>query len=429
MRERRKNMTYKAIKTKLYLNHNEKKLLLYLMHEAKNLYNQALYNVRQHYFETNQYLTYVDNYKLLKDSMHYRTLSTSLAQSVIRKVDEAMKAFFGSIKSKKTKKVKLPRYLDKDGFYPLIDRMVYKAKMNEYTLPRGNFIKRLSKQFEEISCKLIKKNLSLSEIESLSLKIDTPKCITNKQIKEITIKEKYDGQYIEVIYVYEEDEQIKNKTNKTETMGIDFGYNNLAMCALTNGKHLLIDGLKLKSMNQRYWKKISRLASLRENQKILTRRMIRLIEKRNNQMTYGMNKAAKLIIEHAKQEKVKEIIIGYNEGFKDIKSNKQNHQWFKAIPIARLRDRIILLAEENHIGYKVIDEAYTSMASFIDKDEFKQREFSGKRIKRGLYQSKKGILINADLNASLNMIRKSKPGAFGTGFKGWNTPKRTYLFG
>ena len=90
---------------------------------------------------------------------------------------------------------------------------------------------------------------------------------------------------------------------------------------------------------------------------------------------------------------------------------------------------IISLAEENHIGYQVINEAYTSMASFIDKDDFKIKDFSGRRIKRGLYQSKKGILINADLNASLNMIRKSKPKAIETGFKGWNTPKRTYLFG
>lgn len=423
-------MGYKAIKTKLYLKQNEKKFLLFLMHEAKNLYNQALYNVRQHYFESGKYLDYVDNYKLLsKDSMHYRTLSTSLAQSVIRKVDEAMKAFFGSIKSKKTKKVKLPRYLMKDAYYSLVDRMVYKPNKEEYTLPRSNFIKRLSKDFESISNKLNRNDISLSEIESLSLKIDTPKCITNKRIKEITIKEKYDGKYIEVIHVYEEDDKEKTDSIKTETMGIDFGYNNLAMCGLTNGKHLLIDGLRLKSMNQRYYKRISKLASSRENQNVLTKNMITLMEKRNKQMTYGINKAAKLIIDHALKENVKEIIIGYNEGFKDILTNKQNNQWFKAIPIARLRDRIILLAEANEIECKVINEAYTSKASFIDKDEFKETEFSGKRIKRGLYRSKKGMIINADLNASLNMIQKSKPNALGTGFKGWNTPKRTYLFG
>jgi IS605 OrfB family transposase len=201
------------------------------------------------------------------------------------------------------------------------------------------------------------------------------------------------------------------------------------MCALTSGHHLLIDGLRLKSMNQRYWKRISKLASLRENQDKLTKRMIGLMEKRNHQMTYGIYKAAKLIIEHAKKEHVKEIIIGYNEGFKDAKTNKKNNQWFKSIPIARLRDRIISLAEAHDISYQVINESYTSVASFIDQDAFHQKEFSGRRIKRGLYESKKGILINADLNASLNMIRKCKPDALGTGFKGWNTPKRTYLFG
>jgi len=67
--------------------------------------------------------------------------------------------------------------------------------------------------------------------------------------------------------------------------------------------------------------------------------------------------------------------------------------------------------------------------SYLDNDDFKKQAFLGKRIKRGLYKSEKGILINADLNASLNIIRKSKPNALGTGFKGCNTPKRTYLLG
>ncbi len=93
-------------------------------------------------------------------------------------------------------------------------------------------------------------------------------------------------------------------------MGIDFGYNNLAMCALTSGHHLLVDGLRLKSMNQRYWKRISKLASLRENQHVLTKRMIAVLEKRNHQMTYGIYKAAKLIIEHAKK-----------------RTCKRNHHW------------------------------------------------------------------------------------------------------
>ena len=92
---------YKATKTKLYLKSNEKKFLLLLMRTAKNLYNEALYNVRQHYFETNQYLTYEDNYKIIsQQSENYRILNTAQGQAIIRKVDEAMKAFFGSLKRK-----------------------------------------------------------------------------------------------------------------------------------------------------------------------------------------------------------------------------------------------------------------------------------------------------------------------------------------
>ena len=81
-----------------------------------------------------------------------------------------------------------------------------------------------------------------------------------------------------------------------------------------------------------------------------------------------------------------------------------------------------------------VDEVYTSKSSYIDKDDIpelndsKKTSFSGKRTKRGLYVSKNGIPINADLNAALNILRKGKPDAIWIGSKGWNTPKRTYLF-
>jgi transposase len=109
--------------------------------------------------------------------------------------------------------------------------------------------------------------------------------------------------------------------------------------------------------------------------------------------------------------------------------NDRYNQWSKSIPISRLKDRIIYLAEQEKIETVVINEAYTSKASYIDKDELSyQDSFSGKRIKRGLYQSKDKILINADLNAALNIIRKGNPEAKWIGTNGWNTPKRTYLF-
>ena len=85
-------MRYKAIKTRLKLDKNQKTFLLLLMRASKNLYNEALYNVRQHYFDTKTYLTYEDNYHLLKNSENYKTLNATQGQAVIKKVDEAMKA-------------------------------------------------------------------------------------------------------------------------------------------------------------------------------------------------------------------------------------------------------------------------------------------------------------------------------------------------
>ncbi|MDP2425120.1 MAG: transposase, partial [bacterium] len=105
------------------------------------------------------------------------------------------------------------------------------------------------------------------------------------------------------------------------------------------------------------------------------------------------------------------------------------NQWTKSIPLARLRDRILYLAKQEGITAKVINEAYMSKASYLDKDDIRKGEFSGRRIKRGLYQSKSGILINSDQNAALNMIQKGNPNANWIGAKGVNTPKRTFLFG
>jgi len=383
-------LRYKALKTRLCLNKDEHDFLLYLMRASKNLYNEALYNVRQHFFNTRQYLTYNENYHVLKDSENYRILNTSLGQAVIQKVDEAMKAFFGSIKVKSSQKVRLPGYLKKDAYYSLIDRAVYKPSNKYYQLPRGNFIKKVSKLFK-VKKKLFNIIDSLDIFIPLNIRIKTPKCIINKQIKEITIKPQFDGQYIEVIHTYLDEDVLELVNEKINTMGIDLGFNNLAFCALTNNNHLLLDGNKLKSMNQWYHKRMSELSSKRPNQKVLTKQMIRLMIKRNNQMA-------------------------------------------KSIPLARLRDKISYLAKEQNIEVSIVNESYTSKASYIDNDEipeldYNKHQFSGKRVKRGLYRSKEGILINADLNAALNILRKGKPDAERIGNRGWNTPKRTYLFG
>ena len=353
-------MQYKTLKTKLKLTSNETKYLILLTRHSKNLYNQALYNVRQHFFNTNEYLSYNDNYQLLKESINYKVLNSNTAQAVIRKVDEAMKAFFGSIK-KKVKCVRLPRYLKKDGLYPLIDRMVYKPKSNEYILPRSNLVKKVSNELSSLTKDINPKLINdLDIIDKLYLKIKTPQFLKNKEIKEITIKPSFDGKYFYVHYVYltNNDKKVLPKVLKENLMGIDFGYNNLAFCATSNN-HLLIDGKYLKSLHQNYHRKMAHLSSKRLDQNKLTKRMVNLINKRNNQMTYFINKAARLIIDFSLENKVSKIIIGYNDGFKDINLSNKFNQMSRSIPIARLRDRIIYLASLNYIDYEIVNESYT----------------------------------------------------------------------
>ena len=86
------------------------------------------------------------------------------------------------------------------------------------------------------------------------------------------------------------------------------------------------------------------------------------------------------------------------------------NQSFVSIPLSRMINKIENKCEEHNINCIIINESYTSLSSFYDNDKIeKQETYSGKRIKRGLYLTKNKIEVNADVNASLNILRKSKP--------------------
>lgn len=65
-----------------------------LCHSAKNLANEAIYNVRQHYFTEGRFLKYEKNYTLLKNSPNYKALNSNMAQQILREVDSSFKSFF-----------------------------------------------------------------------------------------------------------------------------------------------------------------------------------------------------------------------------------------------------------------------------------------------------------------------------------------------
>jgi len=116
-----------------------------LCHTAKNLTNEAIYNVRQYYFAEGKFLKYEKNYSLLKNSSSYKALNPNMAQQILKEVDGSFKSFFGLLKLAKQgkydiKDCKLPHYLPKDGYTTLVIGFV-RLKGNKLILPFSNSYK------------------------------------------------------------------------------------------------------------------------------------------------------------------------------------------------------------------------------------------------------------------------------------------------
>ena len=382
-----------------HLSKKEFKNLKYLCHIAKNLKNQAIYNVRQHYFKNRKYLSYNENYKMLKNSENYKKLNSNMAQQILKEVDESFKSFFALLKLPKNGqyngKIKLPNYLDKDGFTTLVIGFV-RLKDDMLIVPYSNSFK---KTHQEVKVKL-------------------PSVLKDKKIKEIRIIPKQHSRYFEIQYTYEVKE-IQRELNKENVLGIDLGIDNLCTCVTNAGASFIIDGRKLKSINQYYNKINAKLQGIKDKQKIecTTLRQKRITRKRNNRINDYLSKTARTIVNYCLNNDIGKLVLGYSEDFqRNSNIGSINNQNFVNIPYGKLRDKLIYLCKLYGIEFKLQEESYTSKASFFDRDKIpiydkenlQEYIFSGKRIKRGLYQTSTGKLINADCNGALNILRKSK---------------------
>ena len=383
-----------------HLSKKEFRNLKYLSHIAKNLTNEAIYNIRQYYFNKKKYLSYNENYKMLKNSENYKKLNSNMAQQILKEVDGSFKSFFGLLKLAKNgqynfKDIKLPKYLAKDGFTTLVIGFV-RLKDDMLIVPYSNSFK---KTHQEVKIKL-------------------PPVLKGKKIKEIRIIPKQHSRYFEIQYIYEV-EEVQRELNENNALGIDLGIDNLCTCVTNTGASFIIDGRKLKSINQYYNKINAKLQSIKDKQKIerTTLRQKRIARKRNNRINDYLSKAAREIVNYCLNNDIGKLVLGYNEDFqRNSNIGSINNQNFVNIPYGKLRDKLIYLCKLYGIEFKLQEESYTSKASFFDGDEIpiydkenlQEYIFSGKRIKRGLYQTSTGKLINADCNGALNILRKSK---------------------
>ena len=353
---------------------------------SKNLYNQALYQIRQHYFSTKEYLNYYSNVKQLtkEKQTDYVALPAKVAQWVVKQVDQNFRSFFASLKSKKvTHKVSIPKYLEKNS---------------RYMLTFTN---------QAISGKELK--LGYLKLSGCSHRIK----LIHTDVRHVRVIPRNKLFVVEVIYNIDE----KHCYDNGNYVGVDIGLNNLATVGGNNISPVLINGRPLKSINKFYNKELAKLKSRQDickNRNVNSDKIRKLTQKRNNKVKDYLHKTSRKLVNHLVSNSVSKIVIGHNKNWKqDINLGKSNNQKFVQIPFNMFIHMVTYKAQLEGIEVIVREESYTSKCSFLDNEEIcKHDAYKGKRIKRGLFRSYDGRLINADLNGALNILRKEIPNVF-----------------
>jgi len=365
--------------------------LIDLAFKSKNLYNCATFIMRQNFIHNGKIINYPRMDKIIKRDYEdvYRALPAQTTQQILRLIEKDWKSFFKANRRFKknpevfTGKPKLPNYKDKTEGLGII------IFTNQQCKIKNNFVH-------------FPKAVGLDPIKT-----------TVNVFSQVRIIPKFKHFVIEIVYSRQ---PIKNKVDFKNVFGIDLGLNNLATLVSNQLKvpPMLINGRPLKSINQFFNKTKAELMS-NIGDKGSSNKIGKLSLKRECKMNDYMHKASRSIIDYAIGTKTGTIIVGENEGWKQkIKTGKKNNQNFVSVPLDKLKEMIAYKAEDNGIQVIFTEEAYTSKASSLDKDPIpayspeNKLSFTGKRIKRGLYQWSKGI-INADLNGALNIIRKEVP--------------------
>jgi putative transposase len=228
----------------------------------------------------------------------------------------------------------------------------------------------------------------------------------HRSVRQIRVRT--DKNSIRIMLMYEQ-ETAKTKEGGN-IMGIDLGVDNLLTAALsTADSPFIINGRPLKSINRYCNKKKAYLQAIakKSNRLDITNRMERLTERRNNKVKDYLHKASRKVITLAKKCSVNHIIIGNNKGWKqNAELGKRTNQTFVSIPFRMLIGMICYKAQLSGIKVSVVKESYTSGTSYLD-DEIPDKDFydSSRRVKRGMFKSNRGILINADVNAAYQIMK------------------------
>ena len=340
-----------------------------------------------------KFLFYNDLDKILKvtpnleGEINYRKLKSQVSQQCLKLIDKNLKSYFKSIKdwSKNKNKYKgiphLPNYLPKNGMFQLI--------------------------YTNQSCSIKGGKIYFSKDLSVSIPQWEKFSSVLKNFKQIRVNPKTEYTEIEIVY---ETELENYDLDKSRYSSIDLGLDNLVTMVTDFSEPIIYSGKQIKSKNRYFNKTLSERKSVleKENKKKTSKFIKHLCDKRTKETEDVYHKVSRHIVNLLTQNKIGNLIIGYNSGWKDsIVIGKVNNQNFVMIS----HDKLISMLEYKcrMVGINVIkhEESYTSKCDGLCLETIGRHEtYLGKRKKRGLFQSSVGKLVNADVNGALNIMRK-----------------------
>ncbi|GHO73261.1 transposase [Ktedonobacter sp. SOSP1-85] len=373
---------------------------------SKNLYNQATYQIRQAFFQDGTYLPYAAIYHRVKHLECYQALPRKVSNSLLIQIDQNWKAFRKALEAWRehpetfTGKPNIPKYKHKE---------------------KGRFLLIYDKQ--ALGKRAFKQTGKLVP-SGLPIEIDT--AVPWEALDQVRIVPRTDGYVVEVVY---QQAAAPAEVDPTLIAALDLGVDTLAACTSTKlgFQPLLVNGHPLKSLNQSYNKRRAHAQrQLTKANRSTSQRLDRITAKRHRRVQAYLHTASRRIIDHLVEEGIGTLVVGKNPLWKqEVNLGCRTNQTFVQIPHARFIEMLTYKAKLVGIEVVLVEESYTSKASFLDLDALptydpkrtEKPSFSGKRERRGLYRAASGRRIHADVNASYNILRKAFPDSFGQGIE------------
>ncbi|MCK8825974.1 RNA-guided endonuclease InsQ/TnpB family protein [Fuchsiella alkaliacetigena] len=381
---------------KANFSHKQLEIVKELSWHCSKLYNIVNYQIKNNK-EVKPVYTRLEN--RFKNNWHTDYLHSHNRQQLFKQLAQDWKSYFNSIEdynnnpSKYQGQPKPPnfKYLDNNPSQIIFTNLATRIRENNLLL---SLSKEIKNQYQVDSLKfqlppVIESLIDLDNLQQVRIKRDN---LSNEW-------------YLIIIHKVNE----KDKPQGNNIMSIDLGLDNLATVTLKdNPESYIIDGKVIKSENRYYNRRITKLQKIRMKQVGSqqfkdTKQIKKLRLKRRNFVADYLHKASKKIVELATKNNAGTIVIGDIAG---IKQNNKHNKHFVAVPIQRFKDLIEYKAKLEGVKVVFVNEAYTSGCSAIDEEKLNRVNYDkSRRIKRGLFKTGNKV-INADVNGSLNIMRK-----------------------